>query len=198
MLIVSLFIHIFSILSFVSLPPCLCPFLQKLTTSLNTWITSWPMLLPRSPNGMLKDWAGSRLWPLKPRRWWLWWTKLRISMCTVSGSIIWNFIPITSAFMCSGNQHLEITLTDYSLFCFLDVNMYLPTKLFRSSQPSLNLNLPDSSAQQETQVDLVFIYSDVWNRCVTTLTPSIYSSISLSAKGSRGAGLNRERHPQRC
>ncbi|XP_068443659.1 phosphorylase b kinase regulatory subunit alpha, skeletal muscle isoform isoform X2 [Clinocottus analis] len=31
------------------------------------------------------------------------------------------------------------------------VNMYLPNKLFRSPQPSLNLNLPDSSAPQEPQ-----------------------------------------------
>ncbi|XP_026174044.1 phosphorylase b kinase regulatory subunit alpha, skeletal muscle isoform isoform X4 [Mastacembelus armatus] len=32
-----------------------------------------------------------------------------------------------------------------------NVNMYLPNKLFRTTQPSLNLNLPDSSASQETQ-----------------------------------------------
>ncbi|XP_029310752.1 phosphorylase b kinase regulatory subunit alpha, skeletal muscle isoform isoform X2 [Cottoperca gobio] len=32
-----------------------------------------------------------------------------------------------------------------------NVNMYLPNKLFRSPQPSLNLNLPDSSAPQEAQ-----------------------------------------------
>ncbi|XP_063756770.1 phosphorylase b kinase regulatory subunit alpha, skeletal muscle isoform isoform X2 [Eleginops maclovinus] len=32
-----------------------------------------------------------------------------------------------------------------------NVNMYLPNKLFRSTQPSLNLNLPESSSQQETQ-----------------------------------------------
>ncbi|GAA6222650.1 phosphorylase b kinase regulatory subunit alpha, skeletal muscle isoform isoform X10 [Lates japonicus] len=31
-----------------------------------------------------------------------------------------------------------------------NVNMYLPNKLFRSSQPSLNLNLPDSSESQQT------------------------------------------------
>uniref|UniRef100_A0A4W6FNI4 Phosphorylase b kinase regulatory subunit n=1 Tax=Lates calcarifer TaxID=8187 RepID=A0A4W6FNI4_LATCA len=33
-----------------------------------------------------------------------------------------------------------------------NVNMYLPNKLFRSSQPSLNLNLPDSSESQQTTV----------------------------------------------
>nr|XP_046236478.1 phosphorylase b kinase regulatory subunit alpha, skeletal muscle isoform isoform X4 [Scatophagus argus] len=32
-----------------------------------------------------------------------------------------------------------------------NVNMYLSNKLFRSPQPSLNLNLPDASAPQETQ-----------------------------------------------
>ncbi|XP_034712946.1 phosphorylase b kinase regulatory subunit alpha, skeletal muscle isoform isoform X16 [Etheostoma cragini] len=32
-----------------------------------------------------------------------------------------------------------------------NVNMYLPNKLFHSPQPSLNLNLPDPSALQETQ-----------------------------------------------
>ncbi|XP_076018570.1 phosphorylase b kinase regulatory subunit alpha, skeletal muscle isoform isoform X2 [Genypterus blacodes] len=32
-----------------------------------------------------------------------------------------------------------------------NVNMYLPSKLFRSPQPSLNLNLPDSAAQQSSQ-----------------------------------------------
>uniref|UniRef100_A0A3Q2QXE3 Phosphorylase b kinase regulatory subunit n=1 Tax=Fundulus heteroclitus TaxID=8078 RepID=A0A3Q2QXE3_FUNHE len=32
-----------------------------------------------------------------------------------------------------------------------NVNMYLPSKLFRSSQPSLNLNLTDPSEPQETQ-----------------------------------------------
>ncbi|XP_047445631.1 phosphorylase b kinase regulatory subunit alpha, skeletal muscle isoform isoform X4 [Mugil cephalus] len=32
-----------------------------------------------------------------------------------------------------------------------NVNMYLPSKLFRSPQPSLNLNLPESSAPQATQ-----------------------------------------------
>uniref|UniRef100_A0A7N8XYU8 Phosphorylase b kinase regulatory subunit n=1 Tax=Mastacembelus armatus TaxID=205130 RepID=A0A7N8XYU8_9TELE len=35
-----------------------------------------------------------------------------------------------------------------------NVNMYLPNKLFRTTQPSLNLNLPDSSASQETQVGI--------------------------------------------
>uniref|UniRef100_A0A3B4WMT3 Phosphorylase b kinase regulatory subunit n=1 Tax=Seriola lalandi dorsalis TaxID=1841481 RepID=A0A3B4WMT3_SERLL len=34
----------------------------------------------------------------------------------------------------------------------LHVNMYLPNKLFRSTQPSLNLNLRDSSDQQQTSV----------------------------------------------
>ncbi|XP_077399571.1 phosphorylase b kinase regulatory subunit alpha, skeletal muscle isoform isoform X3 [Vanacampus margaritifer] len=33
-----------------------------------------------------------------------------------------------------------------------EVNMYLPNKLFRSNQPSLNLNLPDSSAPPDSQV----------------------------------------------
>ncbi|KAM9717118.1 phosphorylase b kinase regulatory subunit alpha, skeletal muscle isoform 1-T1 [Menidia menidia] len=32
-----------------------------------------------------------------------------------------------------------------------NVNMYLPNKLFRSRQPSLNLNLPETSAQEESQ-----------------------------------------------
>ncbi|XP_045920370.1 phosphorylase b kinase regulatory subunit alpha, skeletal muscle isoform isoform X1 [Micropterus dolomieu] len=32
-----------------------------------------------------------------------------------------------------------------------NVNMYLPNKLFRSPQPSLNLNLPEASPPQETQ-----------------------------------------------
>ncbi|KAM4536686.1 phosphorylase b kinase regulatory subunit alpha, skeletal muscle isoform 2-T2 [Odontesthes bonariensis] len=32
-----------------------------------------------------------------------------------------------------------------------NVNMYLPSKLFRSSQPSLNLNLPEASTQEESQ-----------------------------------------------
>lgn len=37
-------------------------------------------------------------------------------------------------------------------FCFCpDANMYLSNKLFRSAQPSLNLNLPDA-ATQEVQV----------------------------------------------
>uniref|UniRef100_A0A4W6FNH3 Phosphorylase b kinase regulatory subunit n=1 Tax=Lates calcarifer TaxID=8187 RepID=A0A4W6FNH3_LATCA len=35
-----------------------------------------------------------------------------------------------------------------------NVNMYLPNKLFRSSQPSLNLNLPDSSESQQTTVGI--------------------------------------------
>ncbi|KAM6894392.1 phosphorylase b kinase regulatory subunit alpha, skeletal muscle isoform 1-T1 [Lycodopsis pacificus] len=38
-------------------------------------------------------------------------------------------------------QHLDVH----------NVNMYLPNKLFRSPQPSLNLNLPDSSAPQEAR-----------------------------------------------
>ncbi|XP_031707084.1 phosphorylase b kinase regulatory subunit alpha, skeletal muscle isoform isoform X4 [Anarrhichthys ocellatus] len=38
-------------------------------------------------------------------------------------------------------QHLDVQ----------NVNMYLPNKLFRSPQPSLNLNLPDSSAPQEAR-----------------------------------------------
>ncbi|XP_054609286.1 phosphorylase b kinase regulatory subunit alpha, skeletal muscle isoform isoform X2 [Dunckerocampus dactyliophorus] len=38
-----------------------------------------------------------------------------------------------------------------------EVNMYLPNKLFRSRQPSLNLNLPDSSALPETQVPEVTV-----------------------------------------
>ncbi|XP_014837131.1 PREDICTED: phosphorylase b kinase regulatory subunit alpha, skeletal muscle isoform-like isoform X2 [Poecilia mexicana] len=38
-----------------------------------------------------------------------------------------------------------------------NVNMYLPSKLFRSCQPSLNLNLPDPSEPQETQSSAVSI-----------------------------------------
>uniref|UniRef100_A0A3Q2FU50 Phosphorylase b kinase regulatory subunit n=1 Tax=Cyprinodon variegatus TaxID=28743 RepID=A0A3Q2FU50_CYPVA len=38
-----------------------------------------------------------------------------------------------------------------------NVNMYLPSKLFRSSQPSLNLNLPDPSEPQEPQSSEVSI-----------------------------------------
>uniref|UniRef100_A0A8C6LCF5 Phosphorylase b kinase regulatory subunit n=1 Tax=Nothobranchius furzeri TaxID=105023 RepID=A0A8C6LCF5_NOTFU len=34
-----------------------------------------------------------------------------------------------------------------------NVNMYLPSKLFRSRQPSLNLNLPETSTSQETPVE---------------------------------------------
>ncbi|XP_061921869.1 phosphorylase b kinase regulatory subunit alpha, skeletal muscle isoform isoform X1 [Entelurus aequoreus] len=40
-----------------------------------------------------------------------------------------------------------------------EVNMYLPNKLFRSHQPSLNLNLPDSSAPPDTQVPEVTVTS---------------------------------------
>lgn len=35
---------------------------------------------------------------------------------------------------------------------FPDANMYLSNKLFRSTQPSLNLNLPEASTPQEAQV----------------------------------------------
>ncbi|XP_037615643.1 phosphorylase b kinase regulatory subunit alpha, skeletal muscle isoform isoform X9 [Sebastes umbrosus] len=38
-----------------------------------------------------------------------------------------------------------------------NVNMYLPNKLFRSPQPSLNLNLKDSSTPQETQTPEVTV-----------------------------------------
>ncbi|XP_017295735.1 phosphorylase b kinase regulatory subunit alpha, skeletal muscle isoform isoform X2 [Kryptolebias marmoratus] len=38
-----------------------------------------------------------------------------------------------------------------------NVNMYLPSKLFRSRQPSLNLNLPETSVPQETQSSEVSI-----------------------------------------
>ncbi|XP_028993202.1 phosphorylase b kinase regulatory subunit alpha, skeletal muscle isoform isoform X4 [Betta splendens] len=41
-----------------------------------------------------------------------------------------------------------------------NVNMYLPSKLFRSSQPSLNLNLPDSTAPQETQTPEVSVSTE--------------------------------------
>ncbi|XP_049425247.1 phosphorylase b kinase regulatory subunit alpha, skeletal muscle isoform isoform X3 [Epinephelus fuscoguttatus] len=41
-----------------------------------------------------------------------------------------------------------------------NVNMYLPNKLFRSPQSSLNLNLPDSSAQQETQAPQVSVSTE--------------------------------------
>uniref|UniRef100_A0A3P8UG07 Phosphorylase b kinase regulatory subunit n=1 Tax=Cynoglossus semilaevis TaxID=244447 RepID=A0A3P8UG07_CYNSE len=41
--------------------------------------------------------------------------------------------------------------------CDDDVNMYLPNKLFRSHHLSLNLNLPESSEPQQTQVRSFFV-----------------------------------------
>ncbi|XP_059210651.1 phosphorylase b kinase regulatory subunit alpha, skeletal muscle isoform isoform X3 [Centropristis striata] len=41
-----------------------------------------------------------------------------------------------------------------------NVNMYLPNKLFRSTQPSLNLNLPESSAPQNTQGPAVTVTAE--------------------------------------
>nr|XP_020475196.1 phosphorylase b kinase regulatory subunit alpha, skeletal muscle isoform-like isoform X3 [Monopterus albus] len=41
-----------------------------------------------------------------------------------------------------------------------NINMYLPNKLFRSSQPSLNLHLPDSSAPQQTQTPEMAVAQD--------------------------------------
>uniref|UniRef100_A0A673AY53 Phosphorylase b kinase regulatory subunit n=1 Tax=Sphaeramia orbicularis TaxID=375764 RepID=A0A673AY53_9TELE len=39
----------------------------------------------------------------------------------------------------------------------LDVNMYLPNKLFRSPQPSLNLNIPESPAPHDSQTPQVTV-----------------------------------------
>ncbi|XP_041820511.1 phosphorylase b kinase regulatory subunit alpha, skeletal muscle isoform isoform X2 [Chelmon rostratus] len=41
-----------------------------------------------------------------------------------------------------------------------NVNMYLSNKLFRSPQPSLNLNLPDSSTPQDTQIPEVTVTTE--------------------------------------
>ncbi|XP_032439282.1 phosphorylase b kinase regulatory subunit alpha, skeletal muscle isoform isoform X7 [Xiphophorus hellerii] len=41
-----------------------------------------------------------------------------------------------------------------------NVNMYLPSKLFHSCQPSLNLNLPDPSEPQETQSSAVSVTAE--------------------------------------
>ncbi|KAM4612305.1 phosphorylase b kinase regulatory subunit alpha, skeletal muscle isoform 2-T2 [Polymixia lowei] len=41
-----------------------------------------------------------------------------------------------------------------------NVNMYLPNKLFRSSQPSLNLNLSDPSAPQDSQCPQVVVSTE--------------------------------------
>uniref|UniRef100_A0A3Q0S1A2 Phosphorylase b kinase regulatory subunit n=1 Tax=Amphilophus citrinellus TaxID=61819 RepID=A0A3Q0S1A2_AMPCI len=41
-----------------------------------------------------------------------------------------------------------------------DVNMYLPSKLFRSSQPPLNLNIPESPASQDTQGPSVAVIAE--------------------------------------
>ncbi|XP_036968388.1 phosphorylase b kinase regulatory subunit alpha, skeletal muscle isoform isoform X3 [Acanthopagrus latus] len=41
-----------------------------------------------------------------------------------------------------------------------NVNMYLSNKLFRSPQPSLNLNLPEPSAQQDSQAPQVSVTSE--------------------------------------
>ncbi|XP_076581376.1 phosphorylase b kinase regulatory subunit alpha, skeletal muscle isoform isoform X1 [Chaetodon auriga] len=41
-----------------------------------------------------------------------------------------------------------------------NVNMYLSNKLFRSSQPSLNLNLPDSSAPPDAQIPEVTVTAE--------------------------------------
>ncbi|XP_030286761.1 phosphorylase b kinase regulatory subunit alpha, skeletal muscle isoform isoform X5 [Sparus aurata] len=41
-----------------------------------------------------------------------------------------------------------------------NVNMYLSNKLFRSRQPSLNLNLPEPSTQQDSQVPQVSVTSE--------------------------------------
>ncbi|XP_030609196.1 phosphorylase b kinase regulatory subunit alpha, skeletal muscle isoform isoform X7 [Archocentrus centrarchus] len=41
-----------------------------------------------------------------------------------------------------------------------NVNMYLPSKLFRSSQPPLNLNIPESPASQDTQGPSVAVLAE--------------------------------------
>lgn len=88
---------------------------------------------------------------------------------------------------------------------FSDVNMYLPSKLFRSPQPSLNLNLPDPSVPQESQVKLPCTYSALPSASTPCSSPPLMGTLnqclpsSLSSPDSRGGSLGRQRHPQgRC
>lgn len=70
--------------SFIALFCSLGPSLQRMTTSRSTLTTCWPTLPPRSPSVRWEVSADSRLRPPKPKRWWLWWTKLRTSTYKVS------------------------------------------------------------------------------------------------------------------
>lgn len=73
--------------------------------------------------------------------------------------------------------------------------MYLSNKLFRSHQPSLNLNLPQASAQQETLVCFNVFVSPPVRPHIPCHRPEF--KFNFAPPGSRGGGHNRERHPQR-
>lgn len=75
----------------------------------------------------------------------------------------------------------ELWLSIRFIFYCPDVNMYLPSKLFRSRQPSLNLNLTETSSPQETQVDPVYFFCSLVFSFDFPRTQNLYL-FSLKAK----------------
>lgn len=151
--------------------------LQRPTTWPSTWTTSWPRQRLRSPSGRLRAWAGSRQWLLKPRTWCLWRTRLRSWTCTVSPSAVGAVhlerlgrgcggvtegCGLYSGLMACSGVVCGMSLTPESLLIltpwYPDVNMYLSNKLFRTSQPPLNLS-DSTKQQQDSQVSLLFFTS---------------------------------------
>lgn len=154
--------------SFIALFCSLGPSLQRMTTSRSTLTTCWPTLSPRSPSVRREVSADSRLRSPKPKRWWLWWTKLRTSTYKVSRRFVSDWQTRLN--------HKFNNKTLFSIFSPSDVNMYLPSKLFRSPQPTLNLNLTDSPASPDVQVLLPFFLFSPLMSALCSLTDS---SVSL-------------------
>lgn len=108
---------------------CVC--VQRWMTWLCIWTSYW-QFLSKVPLVPLKEAsAASGQLPKRHGKWCLWCTKPESSIYTVSSE--WGFLDSHFAFaMLRNNSWFYFDLP-------ADVHMYLPTKLFRSPAPNLNL-----------------------------------------------------------
>lgn len=164
------------------------PSLQRMTTSRSTLTTCWPTLPPRSPSVRWEVSADSRLRPPKPKRWWLWWTKLRTSTYKVSRRFVSDWqTRLNHKF---NNKTLFSIFPPQMSTCTCRANCFV--LLSRRSTWILQTLLH----HQTFRFFFLSFFSLLWCQLFAHLqTPR---SLCVFTPGSWGRGHNTEWHSQRC
>lgn len=177
--------------SFIALFCSLGPSLQRMTTSRSTLTTCWPTLPLRSLSVQWEVSADSRLRPPKPKRWWLWWTKLRTSTYKVSRRFVSDWQTRLN--------HKINNKTLFSIFSPLRCQHVPAEQIVSFSSAGAQ---PESSRlscitwRSGSSSFLSFLSSDVSSLLTYRLLN--FLCLCVFTPGSWGGGHNTERHSQRC